>query len=145
MQNSLFLYHFCHLLNSLAPPGPNFPKGLKPDSELQEPPLQMCICSFSPEASRDLQNHRFVQKLRYFVLQVPKICKKKWSETLDINSQNEALIMLFQIMGHLALYVWLKKGPIYSLPHLVMIQSVANWPIGTLLPFGIPQIFQIFC
>ena len=49
---------------------------------------------------------------------VPKISKKKWPETLDINSQNKALIILFQIKGHLAQYLSLKKWPIYSLPHL---------------------------
>ena len=44
--------------------------------------------------------------------------KKKWSETLAIYSQNEALIISFQIKGHLAMYLSLKNGSIYKLPNL---------------------------
>jgi hypothetical protein len=33
-------------------------------------------------------------------------------------SQNDALVILFQIIGHLALYLSFKTGSSYSFPHL---------------------------
>jgi hypothetical protein len=41
-----------------------------------------------------------------------------------MNSQNEALNMLVQNMGHLAIYPSLKMCPIYSLLHLRMAKSL---------------------
>jgi hypothetical protein len=35
-----------------------------------------------------------------------------------MNSQNEALNMLVQNIGHLAIYLSFKKGSIFTLPHL---------------------------
>jgi hypothetical protein len=37
-----------------------------------------------------------------------------------MNSQNEALNMLVQNMGHLGIYLSLKKGPIFTLPNLLI-------------------------
>ena len=43
-----------------------------------------------------------------------------------MNSQNEALNMLVQNMGHLAIYLSLKTCPIYSLLHLLIASKVSK-------------------
>ena len=67
--------NFDHL-SSLAPPEPNFAKGLNPDFESVKSPLQDLISSFPSYPWGRGQNSRFVQKVRNLVLKVPKLKKK---------------------------------------------------------------------
>ena len=59
-----------------------------------------------------------------------------------MNSQNEALNMLVQNMGHLAMYLSLKNCPIYSLLHLAM--SRRDHPSQT-LAIGITTFGHFVC
>jgi hypothetical protein len=90
---------FDHILSSLAPPDMAVQQLLRPVLRSPEATLQSCISSFSPRRRFRGQNSRFKQKLRFLVLQVPKISKKKCPKHIDINSQNEAHVLLFQNMG----------------------------------------------
>ena len=61
------------------------------------------ISSFSSNPWGSGQNSRFVRKVGNLVLKVLIFSKKNCPKNIDINSQNEALNMLVQNKGHLAI------------------------------------------